>query len=141
MSSRRKARILAFQALYAWDASQLPVSELLEFAWLEPEKLAKFDDEARTFASLVIHGAITEIQNIDRLIQAHVTNWSFDRLKRVDVAILRTAVYSLLFQQDVAAQITIDEAIEIAKEFGSDDSYRFINGVLDAIWKESRQQN
>jgi N utilization substance protein B len=56
-------------------------------------------------------------------------------LKRVDLAVLRIGAYSLIFQRDIPAQITIDEAIEIAKEYGSEDSYRFINGVLDGIWK------
>ena len=135
MSSRRKARILAFQALYAWDASSLPIEELLTFSWLEEEKLSKMDDDAKLFAKLLIVGAIEKIAEVDSEINKHLEHWSFDRLKRVDVALLRMAVYAMLFQQDIPAQISIDEAIEIAKEYGAEDSYKFINGVLDAIWK------
>ncbi len=143
MSSRRKARILAFQALYAWDASALPIEELLTFSWLEEEKLSKMDDDAKLFAKLLIVGAIEKTVEVDSEINKHLEHWSFDRLKRVDVALLRMAVYAMLFQQDIPAQISIDEAIEIAKEYGSEDSYKFINGVLDSIWKahtKGRQQ-
>ena len=135
MASRRKARILAFQALYAWDASGTPVKELLAFSWIDDDKRAALDEELKAFARLLIAGAIENMEEVDRQITAHLQNWSFERLKKVDLAIIRIGAYSLLFQRDIPAQITIDEAIEIAKEYGSEDSYRFINGVLDGIWK------
>lgn len=135
MASRRKARILAFQALYAWDASGTPVRDLLAFSWVDEDKRAALDEELKVFARLLIAGAIENIKAVDEAITAHLQNWSFERLKKVDLAILRIGAYSLLFQKDIPAQITIDEAIEIAKEYGSEDSYRFINGVLDGIWK------
>ena len=139
MSSRRKARILAFQAVYAWDASHLPLADLLSFSWVDEEKISKYDEETKTFASLQIAGVIEKAAELDAEISNYLDHWTFERLKRVDVAILRTAAYSLLYQRDIPGQITIDEAIEIAKEFGSDDSYRFINGVLDAVWKNHPQ--
>jgi transcription antitermination protein NusB len=135
MASRRKARILAFQALYAWDASGVSAADLLTFAWLGDEKAAALDDELKTFAGLIVSGALENMAEVDKAIVGHLEHWTFERLKRVDVAILRMAVYSILYQSDIPAQITIDEAIEIAKEYGAEDSYRFINGVLDAIWK------
>ena len=135
MSSRRKARILAFQALYAWDASGTPVGELLSLGWLESDKRQNLEDEHLTFARLLIAGTIEKITEVDEAIRSHLQNWSFERLKRVDLAILRIGAYSLLFQGDIPAQITIDEAIEVAKEYGAEDSYRFVNGVLDGIWK------
>jgi N utilization substance protein B len=135
MASRRKARILAFQALYAWDASGTSVRELLDFSWVDDDKRATLDEELKTFARLLIAGAVENMKAVDEAITAHLQNWSFERLKKVDLAILRMGAYSLLYQTDIPAQITIDEAIEIAKEYGSEDSYRFINGVLDGIWK------
>ena len=135
MASRRKARILAFQAVYAWDSSGGATERLLDFDWLDEEKRATLDEEVATFARLLIGGTLENIGAVDAAITAHLQNWSFERLKRVDLAVLRIGAYSLLFQRDIPAQITIDEAIEIAKEYGSDDSYRFINGVLDGIWK------
>ena len=137
MASRRKARILAFQALYAWDASGGTATDLLSFSWLEEEKRAAMDEEMATFARLLIAGALENLGDVDAAIKAHLQNWSFERLKRVDLAVLRIGAYSLLYQRDIPAQITIDEAIEIAKEYGSEDSYRFVNGVLDGIWKSA----
>lgn len=138
MASRRKARILAFQALYAWDASGGSASGLMSFEWFEEEKRAALDEEVAVFARLLIAGTLENIDAIDAAIRSHLENWSFERLKRVDLAVLRIGAYSLMYQQDIPAQITIDEAIEIVKEYGSEDSYRFVNGVLDGIWKSIR---
>jgi len=135
LASRRKARILAFQAVYAWDSSGGKAEGILDFNWLEDDKRAALDDEVATFARLLIAGTLESIEAVDAAIDSHLQNWSFERLKKVDLAVLRIGAYSLLYQRDIPAQITIDEAIEIAKEYGSEDSYRFINGVLDGIWK------
>ena len=75
-------------------------------------------------------------EKIDELIKSHLSGWDFNRVNRVSLAILRMSVYSLLFQKDVPATIVIDEAIDIAKDYGQDDSFKFINAVLDNIRKE-----
>ena len=137
MASRRKARILAFQALYAWEASGASLAELLSFAWLEETKLEQFEDDVVAFSQLIIAGAIENIAAIDDRIRAHLAHWPFERLKKVDLAILRMGTYCLLYQKDIPARITIDEAIEIAKEYGTEDSFKFINGVLDGINKDA----
>lgn len=62
-------------------------------------------------------------------------NWDIERIAKVDLAILRTSIYALQFNKEIPATVTIDEAIEIAKQFGSDDSYKFINGILDSVRK------
>lgn len=133
MASRRKARILAVQALYAWDMTHTPLEELLSFSWLDQEKLSQYETEVLTFSRLLIAGTIERIDEIDSLIMKNLEHWTFDRLRKVDLAILRVGCYSILYQKDIPAGISIDEAIEIAKEYGSDESYRFVNGVLDAI--------
>ena len=135
MASRRKGRILAFQALYCWEAARAPAEELIEFRWLEDDKLEKLDSGTAAFSRLLITGAIENITQIDKIIRSHLQNWDFSRLNRVDLAILRMSVYTLMYQKEMAPSIVIDEAIGISKEFGSDDSYRFVNGVLDAIRK------
>lgn len=140
MAGRRKGRILAFQALYAWDVSKIPLADLLDFSWMGDEKRERLGDEGIAFPRLMIAGTIEHIEEIDTLIKQHLTNWDFDRLNRVDVAILRMSVYSLLFQTDVHPSIIIDEAIDISKEFGSDESFRFINAVLDNIRKKSKEK-
>ncbi len=137
--ARRKGRILAFQALYSWDMGQIAVTDLLEFAWVDPAVLERMGDEGKTFARLLVTGTIENIEAVDTAIKDHLTSWDFDRLNKVDLAILRMSTYPLLFQQDVPATIIIDEAIDISKEFGNDDSYKFINAVLDNIRKDTQK--
>jgi N utilization substance protein B len=133
MASRRKGRILAFQALYCWESARIPVEELLQFSWLENEKLQAIEAHIAAFARLLTAGTVENIKAVDGMIKKHLHNWDISRLSRVDLAILRISVYALLFQKDIAPSIVIDEAIGISREFGTDDSFRFINGVLDAV--------
>lgn len=138
--SRRKGRILAFQALYSWDVTKASIEDLLSFSWLEkngeeavPSATAK---DEQTFASLIIAGTIEHIDEVDALIETHLaSNWSKDRLNKVALAILRTSVYEMKFQNGAQPGIIIDEAVNIAKDYGADDSYKFINAVLDKIGK------
>jgi len=133
MASRRKGRIMAFQALYCWESNRVPIEELIAFSWLEKEKLAALDQGILDFSRLLITGTIENIKKVDSMIKKHLENWDISRLGRVDLAVLRMSVYSLMFQTDVSPSIVIDEAIGISKEFGTDDSFKFINGVLDSI--------
>ncbi len=135
MASRRKGRILAFQALYSWEATKPPVSQLLDFQWLDDDKRQSLDEAVSAFARFLISGTIESIEEVDSTIKKHLRNWDFSRLNRVDLAVLRMSVYALIHQDDVPASIVIDEAVDISKEFGTDDSYRFVNGVLDAVRK------
>jgi N utilization substance protein B len=153
MASRRKGRILAFQALYSWEVNSKKISrtelraggvpsvppELLEFSWLEQEKRAALEEDISGFSRLLVAGTIENIAAIDKMIKKHLENWDFSRLSRVDLAILRMSTYTLMFQTDVAPSIVINEAIGISKEFGTNDSYRFVNGVLDSIKKTLRK--
>jgi N utilization substance protein B len=131
MASRRKGRILAFQALYSWEASGVSPGELIGFSWLENAP----DESTVFFARFLLLGTIENIEAVDAMIRSHLKNWDFSRLNRVDLAVLRMSTYTLMYQQEVSPSIVIDEAIGISKEFGTDDSYRFINGVLDSIRK------
>ena len=141
MASRRKGRILAFQALYFWESNRVPVEELVSFAWLEEEKRAAMDEGIAGFSRALTAGAIENITDIDSMIKDHLENWDISRLNRVDLAVLRMSVYTLMFQSDIPPSIVIDEAIGICREFGTDDSYRFINGVLDSIRKTVQEQS
>ncbi len=136
MASRRKARILAVQALYAWDMSGQTLADLLSFEWLDEDKKEHYEPDILDFSKLMIAGTIEQIDVIDSIIKQRLEHWTFERLRKVDLAILRVGAYSILYQDDIAPQISIDEAIEIAKEYGSEDSYRFVNGALDGIRKD-----
>jgi N utilization substance protein B len=150
MASRRKGRILAFQALYFWDTlsadltskedNSASIEELTSFNWLEEEKRNKLDEGMSAFSRILIAGTVENITGIDDIIKKHLENWDIKRVNRVDLAILRISVYSLMLQKEIAPSIVIDEAIGISREFGGDDSYRFINGVLDSIRKTLQGQ-
>ncbi|MDR2080040.1 MAG: transcription antitermination factor NusB [Treponema sp.] len=134
MASRRKGRILAFQALYCWEAAKTAPGEILRFSWLGDKSL-NLDKELSDFSRLLAMGTIENIDAVDAMIRSHLKNWDFSRLNRVDLAILRLSAYTLMFQADIAPSIAINEAIGISKEYGAVDSYRFVNGVLDSIRK------
>lgn len=139
MGARRRGRILAVQALYAWDINKQPVEGLCRFEWVDPEEREDLE-EAFTFARLLLTGTLQEIEQIDELIRAQLEHWDFSRVSRVELAILRVSVYALRFQSGIPPRVVIDEAIDIAKRFSGDESYRFINGVLDAIHKCGQTQ-
>ena len=151
--SRRNGRVIAFQALYSWDVSKSSLDDLLTFSWLQKDteieaglqeqetELSETAKEERTFASLIIAGTISHIDEIDKLIENHLSaSWSMDRISRVALAILRTSVYEILFQNGAETKIVIDEAVNIAKDFDTDDSYKFINAVLDKIGKDEAKR-
>lgn len=129
MGLRRKARILAFQTLYSWDINNEPIEELLTFSW----KKEDINEDLSRFAELLVRGTVENIDRIDQTIKKNIRNWDFERLAKVDLAILRLSVFEILFRDDVPPSVSINEAIEIAKSFGADESYKFINGVLDNI--------
>lgn len=131
MGSRRKARIIAVQSIYSWEANAQGRGRLLDFEWIDSEA-----EDTLAFARLLVAGVVQNIEELDRRIQSHLDHWDIARLSRVDLAILRLACYSLVYQRDIPASVTIDEAIAIAKEFGADESYRFVNGVLDSIRRD-----
>lgn len=137
--ARRKGRILAFQALYSFDVGSIDLQSLLTFSWVEDALLEKMGEASLTFARLLIKGTVENLSIIDEKIKLNLCNWDFDRLNRVDLAILRISVYPLLFQKDIHSTIIIDEAIDISKEFGSGESFKFINAVLDNIQKQERK--
>ena len=139
MVTRRKGRIIAFQALYGWEYTRAPLEEVLRLSWMQ-NRGADGDDvpedaTALSFPRLLVAGTLQHIDAIDALIRRQLEHWDFGRVMKVDLAILRMSVYALVYQTDIPASVTIDEAIDIAKEFGTDESYKFINGVLDGIRK------
>lgn len=138
MGSRRKARVLAFQALYAWELNRVPLEELTCFSWLDKNYRLSLDQDTVGFSIILVAGTLENIEYIDREIRTHLDNWDFNRLSKVELAILRMGVFSLFFQKEIPTSVTIDEAIDISKDFGGEDSYRFINGVLDGIRKSSQ---
>lgn len=136
MGARRKGRIIAFQSLYRHDLSGAGLADLLDFTWMEGPRAEKVTPETAAFARLLIQGALENLPEIDATIRAQLENWDFSRLNKVDLALLRMSVYCLLHQKDIPPTVTIDEAVDISKTYGTADSYRFVNGVLDGVRKK-----
>ena len=136
MGAMHKARILAFQIIYSWDFTKKIGAENLCDSIKNLSK-EEFDLAAEAYVKLTVCGTIENIDTIDRLIKDNLNKWKFDRIAKVDLAILRLSVYGLLFQKDTDGKIIINEAVKIAQEYGNDDSYKFINGTLDSIYKKN----
>ena len=136
MGTMHRARVLAFQIIYSWDFSKKSDPELL-FSSAKELSPDEFDASSEAYVKLTVCGTLDNIQTVDKAIKDHIKNWNFDRISRIDLAILRLSVYGLLFQKDTDGKIIINEAVKLAQEFGGDESYRFVNGVLDAIYKDN----
>jgi transcription antitermination protein NusB len=134
MSHRRKAREVALKVLYALDVIKMEPKEAIDLFW------AHYDapDDARPFSSLLIEGTWNKREYLDELISRHSENWSLSRMARVDRNILRMAVFELLFCDDIPPKVTLNEAIDLGKIYGSENSGSFINGILDALYADMR---
>ena len=150
MGKRRKGRILAFQALFAWETAgdkEQALKDLLDFSWAEKKppvesekKTEPNEDDSVLFSRLLVAGTVENISAVDAMIRNHLVNWDFSRLTNADKALLRLSVYELLFKT-APPRVVIDEAVDISREFGTDDSYRFINGVLDGVKKTIQDES
>lgn len=135
MGKRRKARELALQLLYQLDlqGEASPEAHLDEFWTRHP-----VDGEVRGFAETLIRGAKLHQPKIDEMISQYAENWELDRMAVVDRNILRAGVFELLWMADVPPKVAINEALEVAKKFSTQESSRFLNGILDRIHRELR---
>ncbi len=132
-ASRRRSRQAALQVLYALDVvSAKGAAPDVEDALAAACTHFELPEGARAFAKELVHGVVEHREEIDAAIEAHATHWRLERMAIVDRNVLRLGVYELRFA-GVAAEIAIDEALELARRFGDDPSPRFVNGVLDAI--------
>ncbi|MFZ2491137.1 MAG: transcription antitermination factor NusB [Thermoanaerobaculia bacterium] len=131
MGARRKARELALQMLFQHDLSgNSPDAIIATF-----EELQKSKSNTRDFATKIFRGTVEHLASIDEMIQDQAENWRLSRMAAVDRNIIRMSVYEFLHENDTPKLVIIDEAIEIAKRYGTQKSSQFINGILDGILK------
>ncbi|HEY8849986.1 MAG TPA: transcription antitermination factor NusB [Thermoanaerobaculia bacterium] len=131
MGARRKARELALQMLYQHDLSgNTPEAIVTTF-----EDLQKSKPNTREFATRIFQGTVDNLSKIDDMIAQQADNWRLSRMAVVDRNIIRMSIYEFLHEEDTPKLVIIDEAIEIAKKFGTQKSSQFINGILDGILK------
>ncbi len=136
MGSRRQSREYALQMLYQLEISQDNLDHVLQHYW---ERQTEEDEETKEFANFLVKGVEGQKSEIDAFIVKYSAHWKLSRMAAVDKNILRLAVFELRNCQDIPLKVTLNEAIEIAKKFGSEESGSFINGVLDKIAKEVKK--
>ena len=129
MGTRRKARELALQVLYQIDFSNLPASEAFDLFC----QCFEGSKKAVPYARRLVEGVEERRTEINDLLSSHADNWRPERMSVVDRNILRLALFELCFEDEVPATVVINEAVEVAKRFGTEESAPFINGILDAV--------
>ena len=132
MGNRRKARELATQVLFH-----------LEFSPGDPDKVFDLICEnfnssksLRAFSKKLVCGVCENIEHLDKLIRQSSKNWRLERMSRVDRSILRLGAFEILYMEDIPPKVSIDEAVELGKKYGTEESGAFINGVLDNIFNK-----
>ncbi|MBE9546644.1 MAG: transcription antitermination factor NusB [Proteobacteria bacterium] len=137
MGRRRKAREVALQVLYQIDVLKIDVEEAVRLFWDNFEA----PEEVREFSSTLIEGAWNNREEIDRLIGSCSEHWTLKRMAKVDRNILRIAAYEFLYCRDIPSKVILNEAIDLGKDYGSENSGPFINGILDALRARLRKEN
>jgi transcription antitermination protein NusB len=128
IKERRRARRRALDILYQADLTQRPVSQVLE----ERKELEDIDP----FTAELVLGVADHLAELDQLIGEHAEGWTVHRMAVVDRNVLRLACYEMLWREDVPVAVAIDEAVEAAKSLSTEDSGRFVNGILGRIARE-----
>ena len=132
MGKRRKARESTLQILFQLEFDDSDEDKVIESFW----RNRKAPKEIVEYTQFLVEGIVSHQERIDRLIQSVSENWRLDRMAIVDRNVLRIAVFELLYEESLAPAIVINEAIEVAKKYSSEDAATFVNGILDAARKK-----
>jgi N utilization substance protein B len=135
---RHLAREAALQMLYQWEVGGDDLDETIRA--FDGLRLRPPDDERDRMAEALARGTAATLDRIDPLITRAVHNWRLSRLSVIDRLVLRLAVYELLTRPDIPPRVVINEALELARTFSTDDAVKFVNGVLDAIWRRIEEE-
>ncbi len=134
---RRAIREKVLQVLYAHEVSQEPITKVIDDVLTELQtNKTDFD-----FAKQIIYKVIQHQDELDEIIKSKVANWEFSRIAVIDKFLLRIGICELIYFDDIPPKVTINEAIEIAKNYSTEKSGKFINGVLDAVYDQLQQEN
>ena len=137
MRGRRKAREIALQVLYGLNFENIDVQKALDLFWsnfVAPKA-------AKEFAAFLVQGTCEHKEELDKLIASCSDNWSLGRMSKVDISILRLAVFEFLYCDDIPPKVSLNEAVDLGKTFGSENSGSFINGILDALNLKLNKKN
>lgn len=136
---RRNSRRHAFALIYQIPFHENYDAETLAEAYTDYLAALEDDDEGvskeldSAYMIRILSGVLDKLEDIDGVIGKHLKDWRIERISRMDLAVLRLGVYELLYMEDIPAGATINEAVELAKQYGTDESYAFVNGVLGRV--------
>jgi transcription antitermination protein NusB len=138
--SRHRAREAAVQMLYQWEVGKASMFEVGQTFWNGPAVSEPVGEELQVFATRLANGVAGTIADIDPIIAEAAENWRIERMNVLDRLILRLAIYEFLHEPETPVKVVINEALELARTFSTDDSVRFINGILDAVRRTLERQ-
>jgi len=137
MGGRRLSRELALKVLFQIDLVNANMEESLKHIF----ENNKFPEEVKEFTLTIVNGVISNLIEIDKAIKDYTDNWSLERINNIDRNILRIAIYEILYMKDIPKSVSINEAVELAKKYGTNSSFSFVNGVLGKINKNNIEKN
>jgi N utilization substance protein B len=130
---RHRAREAAVQMLYQWEVGRASMFDVGQTFWTGPAVSEPLGEELQAFATRLATGVAGTVADLDPMITEAADNWRIERMNVLDRLILRLAIYEFLHEPETPAKVVINEALELARTFSTDDSVRFINGILDAV--------
>ncbi len=128
--SRKKARDCAFKCIYELEFdNEKNVEKTLSYCYQENENV----EDEKEYIDVVVNGVNKNLKAIDEIILSKLKNWSLERIAKIDLAILRLAIYEIMYMDDIPVKVTANEAVELAKLYGNNDSKSFVNGVIAKV--------
>ena len=134
MGGRRLSREMALKVLFQIDLVSTNIEETLKYTFEND----KYSDEVREFTLTLVKGVLSNLSEIDKAINNYTNNWSLERIANIDRNILRIAIYEILYLENIPKSVSINEAVELAKKYGTKSSFSFVNGVLGKIDKNDK---
>lgn len=135
MANRHLSRVIIMQTLFEWDfRPSLDVFEIVK------RNIKAYDEECDTgYIEVTLKGIIDHHKEIDQIISKAAPEWPIDQIAIIDKSILRVAVYELLYPKEIPPKVVINEAVELGKTYGSESTYKFVNGVLGTLFKDDER--
>jgi len=134
MGGRRVSREVSLKVLFQVDLVHANIEEALKHAFENDN----YSDDVKEFTLTLVKGVMSNLAEIDKVIKNYTNNWSLDRITNIDRSILRIAIYEILYLQNIPKSVSINEAVELAKKYGTRSSFSFVNGVLGRINKNDK---
>ncbi len=133
---RKKARDNAFKCIYQLSFNCNSLENIISNCYLENEN----EDDEKEYIEKVVNGVKENIENIDKIILSKLKNWTIDRIAKIDIAILRLAIYEINYLDDVPVKVSANEAVELAKLYGNNNSKSFVNGVIAKVIEDKNSK-